>query len=77
MNVNEVVSQELQKPAIKKFKKRKVCARFKENIWAADVAEVGSLSFTDRGVKYLLRVTFSQNVLGIKKLKQFFMFLLK
>ena len=77
MNVNELVSQELQKPAIKKFKKRKVCARFKENIWAPDVAEVGSLSFKDRGVKYLLRVTFSQNVLGIKKLKQFFMFLLK
>ena len=31
-NVNEVPAQELHKPGIKMFRRRKVCARFKENI---------------------------------------------
>ena len=35
-NVNEVLAQELHKPVIKKFKKRKVYARFKDNIWVSD-----------------------------------------
>ena len=43
-NVNEVLAQELQKPVIIIFKRRKVYARFKRNIWAADLAEMGSLS---------------------------------
>ena len=29
MNVNEKLAEELHKPVIKKFKKRKVCVRFK------------------------------------------------
>ena len=36
--------QELRKPAIRKFKRRKVYARFEDNISAADLAEIGSLS---------------------------------
>ena len=32
MNVNEQLPEELQKPVIKKFKRRKVYARFKDNI---------------------------------------------
>ena len=40
----------------KKFKKRKVYARFKENICAADLAEMESLSSKNENVKYLLRV---------------------
>ena len=39
---------------IKKLKRRKMCARFKDNIWAADLAEMGSLSFKNRIAKYLL-----------------------
>ena len=35
-NINEV-PQELHKPVIKIFKRRKVCARFKGNIWAVDL----------------------------------------
>ena len=38
---------------IKKFKRRKVYTRFKD-IWAADLAEMGSLFSFDHGVKYLL-----------------------
>ena len=53
-NVNEVLAQELQKPLIKKFKRRIVYARFKENTWAADFAEMGSLSYKNPHVKYLL-----------------------
>ena len=55
-SVNEEPVQELHKPVIKKFKKRKAYARFKDNIWAADVAEIKSLSSFNRGVKYLLNV---------------------
>ena len=36
MNVNEQLAKELHKLVTKKFKRRKVYARFKANIWAAD-----------------------------------------
>ena len=38
---------------IKKFKRRKIYARFKKNIWAADLVKKGLPSF-NRYVKYLL-----------------------
>ena len=41
LNINEQLSEELHKLVIKKFKRRKVYARFKDNIWAADLAEMG------------------------------------
>ena len=41
---------------IKKFKRRKVYARFKDNIWAADLAEMESLSTKNENVKYSLCV---------------------
>ena len=41
MSVTEKATQELHKPVIKKFK-RKVYARFKDNFWAADLAQIGS-----------------------------------
>ena len=44
MSVNEQLAEELHKPVIKKFKRRKVYARFKDNIWASDLAEMESLS---------------------------------
>ena len=43
-SVNEELAQELHKPVIKKFRRRKVYARFKENNWAADLAEMEWLS---------------------------------
>ena len=51
-----MLAQELHKPVIKKLKRRKVYPRFKDDIWATDLAEMGSLSSKDRGVKYLLCV---------------------
>ena len=52
--VNQQLAEELHKPVIKKVKRRKVYVRFKENIWEADLAEMGSLSSENKNVKYLL-----------------------
>ena len=43
VSVNEQLSEELNKPVIKKIKRRKVYARFKDNIWGADLSEMESL----------------------------------
>ena len=40
-SLNEQLAEELHKPVITKFKRRKVYARFKDNIWTADLAEMG------------------------------------
>ena len=56
VNVNEQLAKELHRPAIKIFKRRKVYARFKDNIWAADLAEMESLCSKNKNVKYLLCV---------------------
>ena len=37
------LAEELHKPVTEKFKRRKVYARFKSNIWAADLDEMESL----------------------------------
>ena len=47
--------KELHKPGTKKFKRRKVYRRFKDNIWAADLTEMKSFSSKNKNVKYLLR----------------------
>ena len=44
ISVNEQLSKELRKTVIKKFKRRKVCTRFKDNICVADLAEMESLA---------------------------------
>ena len=43
VTANEQPSEELHKRVIKKFKLGKVYAICKDNIWAADLAEMGSL----------------------------------
>ena len=50
------LAKEVHKPVIKRFQRRKVYARFKDKIRAADLAEMGSLSSSNRGFKYLLCV---------------------
>ena len=56
VSVNKQLAEELHKPVIKKFKRRKVYARFKDNIWAADLVKMGSLSSNNKNVKCLLCV---------------------
>ena len=41
--MNEKLAKKLHKPVTKKFKRRKVYMRFKDNIWAADSTEMRSL----------------------------------
>ena len=57
INVKEELAQELHKPVIEKIKRRKVYARFQDNIWAADLAEMESLSSKNKNVKYVLCLT--------------------
>ena len=80
VTVNGQLAEELHKPVIKKFKRRKIYARFKDNIWAADLAEMESLSSNNKNVKYLLCVidVFTKYA-WVKPLKdkQFLMLLLK
>ena len=54
MSVNEQLAKELHKPLIKKFKRRKVYVRFKDNIWGVDLAKMGSLAFRNKNIKYFL-----------------------
>ena len=56
MSVNKQLPEELRKPIIRKFKRRKVYAGFKDNICAAYLAEMGSLSTKNNNIKYLLHV---------------------
>ena len=38
---SRILAEQLHKPGIKKLKRIKVYARFKDNIWAADLGEMG------------------------------------
>ena len=49
-----ILADELHKPVIKKFNKRKVYSQFKDNIWGVDLAGMQSLSKKNKGIKYLL-----------------------
>ena len=40
LEFNEQLAKELHKPIIRKFKKRKVYSRFKDNIWGANLADM-------------------------------------
>ena len=51
---NYELANELHKPIIKQFRKRKVYCSFKDNIWGVDLADMQSLSTYNKGVKYLL-----------------------
>ena len=53
---NEQLSNELHKPIIRKFEKRKVYSTFKDNIWGVDVADMQLLSKYNKGIRFLLCV---------------------
>ena len=50
---NYQLANELHKPIIRKFKKRKVCSSFRDNIWGVDLADMQSPSKYNKGNKYL------------------------
>ena len=53
---NQQLAEELHKPIIRKFKKRKVYSTFKDNIWGADLADMQLLSKYNKGIRFLLCV---------------------
>ena len=53
---NQHLAEELHKPIIRKFKKRRVYSAFKSNIWGADLADMQLISKFNKGIRYLLRV---------------------
>ena len=44
MKNNKILAEELHKPVIKKFNKRKVYSQSRDNIWGVDLADTQSLS---------------------------------
>ena len=56
MSQNEQLAEELHKPIIRKFKKRKVYSTFKDNIWGADLADMQLISIFNKGFRFLLYV---------------------
>ena len=56
MGNNKILAEELHKPVIKKFNKRKVHSQFRDNIWGVDLADMQPLSKKNKGIKYLLCV---------------------
>ena len=51
-----VKNEELHRSVIRKFNKRKVYLAFKDNIWAADLADVQLISKFNKGFRFLLCV---------------------
>ena len=51
---NQQLAEELYKPIIRKFEKRKVHTVFKDNIWGADLADMKLLSKYNQGIRFLL-----------------------
>ena len=64
---NQQLTEELHKPIIRKFEKRKVHAAFKDNIWGADLADMQLLSRYNKGIRFLLCFffIFLVNMLGL------------
>ena len=47
---NKIFAEELHKPVIKKFSKRKVYSQFGDNMWGVDLADMQSLSKKSKGL---------------------------
>ena len=51
---SSILADELRKPIVRKFNKRKVYSQFKDNIWGVGLADMQSLSRKNKVIKYLL-----------------------
>ena len=47
ISVNKLLAEKLHEPVIKKLKRRNLYARFKDNIWAADLGEMEFIVFKE------------------------------
>ena len=53
----ELVVEELHKPIIEKFEKRRINSPLTENIWGTDLDNMQLISNFDKGIRFLLCVT--------------------
>ena len=53
---NEELAEELHKPIIRKFKKRKLHSPFIDNVWGADPDKTQLISKFNKGIQFLLCV---------------------
>ena len=61
---NQQLANELHKPIIRKFRKRRVYCSFKDNIWDVDLDDMQLISKCNKGIRYLLLLLIcSANVL--------------
>ena len=51
---NQQLADELHKPIIRKFKRRRVYSSFEDNIWSVDLAHMQVLGKYNKGIRYLL-----------------------
>jgi len=56
MNAKEQVVNELHKPARKNFKRRRITIKGLDDLWQADLAEMGNYAKDNKNFKYLLVV---------------------
>ena len=65
-------AEELYKPIIRKFNKRKVHSPLIDNIWGANLADIQLISKLSKGIRFLLRVTdiFSKHSYSFKRWKK-------
>ena len=54
--VNSQLAEELHKPIIKNFKRRKVYSSFKDNIWDVDLADMQLINKYNKEIRYLFCV---------------------
>ena len=65
------LADELHKPIIRKFGKRKVYSSFRDNVWGVDLADMQLLSKFNKGFRFLLCVIdiFSKYVIPLEDKK--------
>ena len=63
---NKELAEELHKPIIRKFEKRKVHSPFIDNIWGADLADIQLISKFNKGICYFYEsLIFLVNTYGL------------
>ena len=66
MPQNEQLGEELRKPIIRKFRKRKAYSAFKDNIWGADSADMQLISKFNKVFRfYYVLLIFLANMPGV------------
>ena len=64
--LNKELAEELRKPIIKKFNKRKVQSRFIDNIWGVDLANMQLMSKLNKRIRFFcVLLIFSVNTHGL------------